>query len=99
LHWNDVVLDCSKRIAKRGEWELFLSPTEFALLEHFLRNPEIVCTKAELLEHVWHDDGFRDENIVQTYITYLRRKTEVVGQRRIIQTAWGQGYVLSLEPS
>lgn len=97
LQWNDVRLDCRRRTAHRGSWELFLSPTEFALFEFLLRHPGIVLTKSVMLEEVWHDEGFRDENIVETYVTYLRRKTEVMGQERIIHTVRGRGYVLSVD--
>lgn len=89
-------MDCAKRVAWRGEIELFLSATEFALLELFLRRPETVLSKSLLLEEVWHDEGYRDENIVETYVTYLRRKTESRDASRLIQTVRGKGYVLAL---
>ena len=97
LHWQDVRLDCRRRTAHRGNWEIFLSPTEFALLEFLLRNPGAVQSKSQMLEEVWHDEGFRDENIVETYVTYLRRKTEIMEMRRIIHTVRGRGYVLSVD--
>lgn len=97
LQWHDVRLDCKRRTAHRGTWELFLSPTEFALLEFLLRRPGIVQSKGQMLEEVWHDEGFRDENIVETYVTYLRRKTEVMEMGRIIHTVRGRGYVLSVD--
>lgn len=96
LNWHDLRMDCSKRVVWRGETELFLSATELALLELFLRRPETVLSKALLLEEVWHDDGYRDENIVETYVTYLRRKTESRDASRVIQTVRGKGYVLAL---
>lgn len=97
LQWHDLRLDCRRRTAHRGSWELFLSPTEFALLEFLLRHPGIVQSKGQMLEEVWHDEGFRDENIVETYVTYLRRKTEVMEMGRIIHTVRGRGYVLSVD--
>lgn len=96
LNWHDLRLDCVKRLAFRGERELFLSATEFALLELFMRRPETVLSKRLLLEEVWRDAGYRDENIVETYVTYLRRKTEALGCERVIHTVWGKGYVLTL---
>lgn len=99
LCWHDLRMDCSKRLAWRGETELFLSPTEFRLLELFLRRPEAVLSKSLLLEEVWHDEGYRDENIVETYVTYLRRKTETRDASRVIHTVRGKGYVLALAES
>lgn len=96
LKWHDLTMDCAKRSVRRGETEIFLSATEFALLELLMRRPEAVLSKAQLLEEVWHDDGYRDENIVETYVTYLRRKTESFGGSRVIQTVRGRGYVLAL---
>lgn len=96
LNWHDLHMDCAKRVAWRGEAELFLSATEFSLLELFLRRPETVLSKSLLLEEVWHDEGYRDENIVETYVTYLRRKTESRDASRVIQTVRGKGYVLAL---
>lgn len=96
LRWQDLKMDCAKRAVWRGETELFLSATEFALLELFMRRPETVLSKSLLLEEVWNDEGYRDENIVETYVTYLRRKTESFGGSRVIQTVRGRGYVLAL---
>jgi len=96
LHWHDLRMDCAKRLAWRGGAELFLSATEFALLESFLRRPSTVLSKSLLLEEVWHDNGYRDENIVETYVTYLRRKTESRDASRVIQTVRGKGYILAL---
>lgn len=96
LTWLDLTLDCVKRSARRGETELFLSATEHTLLETFMRRPGEVLSKSTLLREVWHDEGYRDENIVETYVTYLRRKTESRNASRIIQTVRGKGYVLAL---
>lgn len=96
LMWHDLKLDCAKRTVFRGDSEIFLSGTEFALLELFMRRPNTVLSKSLLLEEVWHDDGYRDENIVETYVTYLRRKTESHDGQRVIQTVRGKGYVLAL---
>lgn len=96
LTWSDFSMDCAKRSVHRGKTELFLSATEFALLELFMRRPETVHSKQLILEEVWHDDGYRDENIVETYVTYLRRKTEAFGGSRVVHTVRGKGYVLAL---
>jgi DNA-binding response OmpR family regulator len=96
IEWEGIRLDARSRTVHRGTWEVFLSATEFDLLSLFLRNPGAILSKPRILEEVWKDDGFRDENIVETYITYLRRKLEVKGLPRVIHTIRGRGYVLSL---
>ncbi len=95
LRWNEFFLDCSKRTAFRGESELFLSPTQFALLEAFMRRPGVIISKSQLLEWVWADEGYRRENIVETYVNYVRSKTEVRGSARVIHTVRRKGYVLA----
>jgi DNA-binding response OmpR family regulator len=95
LKWQDLSLDCLKRTAHRAGGELFLSPTEFALLELFMRRPDDVLSKSLILEQVWRADGYRDENIVELYVNYLRRKTESRGATRVIHTVRGRGYVLA----
>ncbi len=96
LTWNDLTLDCTNRTAHRAAKELFLSATEFSLLELFMRRPETVLSKSVILEAVWHDEGYRGENIVEVYVNYLRKKTEVQGTSRVIHTVRGRGYVLAL---
>lgn len=96
LSWFDLNLNCANRTARRGEFGLFLSATEFALLELFVRRPETVLSKSLILSEVWQDTGYRDENIVETYVTYLRRKTEARGATRVIHTVRGRGYILAL---
>ena len=72
-----------------------LSPTEFKLLRYLLLNAEHVLSKAQIVEHVWQYDFGGDPNVVETYMSYLRRK---LGEPRIIQTVRGVGYVLRREP-
>jgi len=95
LKWHDFALDCSKRTAFRGDVELFLSPTQFSLLEAFMRRPSTVISKTQLLEWVWADEGYRRENIVETYVNYVRTKTEIRGAPRVIHTVRRKGYVLA----
>jgi two-component system, OmpR family, response regulator len=72
-----------------------LSPTEFKLLRYLLLNAEQVISKTQMAEHVWQYDFGGDPNIVETHISYLRRK---LGQPRIIQTVRSVGYVLRRDP-
>jgi len=95
LAWNEFTMDCGKRTAYRDGIEIFLSPTQFSLLELFMRHPETVISKSHILEQIWADDGYRRENIVETYINYLRVRTEVRGAPRVIHTVRRRGYVLA----
>ncbi|MDP9795327.1 two-component system OmpR family response regulator [Catenuloplanes nepalensis] len=70
-----------------------LSPTEFRLLHHLMRNPGRVLTKAEILTDVWRYDFGGETSIVDTYISYLRRKVDT-GDPKLIHTVHGVGFVL-----
>ena len=93
--WHDFELDLENRHARRDGRSLSLSSTEFALLHYFIARPGQVISKVELLAEVWHDDGSRNENLVEIYINYLRKKTETFGAARVIRTIRGSGYVLA----
>jgi len=71
-----------------------LSPTEFKLLRFLMLNAEQVLSKVQIAEHIWQYDFGGDPNIVETHMSYLRRK---LGEPRVIQTVRGVGYVLRLE--
>ncbi|MFQ3638248.1 MAG: winged helix-turn-helix domain-containing protein, partial [Cyanobacteriota bacterium] len=67
---------------------------EFDLLEHLMRRPKQVITRDRILEEVWGYDFMGDSNIIEVYIRYLRLKLEEQGDKRLIQTVRGVGYVL-----
>lgn len=94
LEYADLWLHRRDRKARRGEEWLFLSNTEFAVLEAFMLSPEAPLAKASILRDVWHEDGTRDDNIVEVYVSYLRQKTEFMGKPRLLHTVRGAGYVL-----
>jgi len=71
-----------------------LSPTEFKLLRYLLLNPNRVLSKAQILDHVWEYDFNGDAGIVESYISYLRRKIEERSNEDFIQTKRGFGYLL-----
>jgi two-component system OmpR family response regulator len=71
-----------------------LSPTEFKLLRYLMLNPNRVLSKAQILDHVWEYDFNGDAGIVESYISYLRRKLEAHGDQPEIQTKRGFGYML-----
>jgi two-component system OmpR family response regulator len=75
-----------------------LSPTEFKLLHYFMTNPRRVLSKAQILDHVWHYDFNGEVNIVESYVSYLRRKIDTV-EPRLLHTLRGVGYVLRLPPT
>ena len=98
LTWEDLTLDISKRTTYRAGQEVFLSSTEFALLEYLVRNAGEAVPKSILLREIWRDDGYRSENIVELYVNYVRKKTECYNLPRIVHTVRGKGYVLAKDP-
>ncbi|MDQ1685436.1 MAG: two-component system, OmpR family, response regulator [Frankiaceae bacterium] len=70
-----------------------LSPTEFKLLRYFMQNPGRVLSKAQILDHVWHYDFNGEANVVESYVSYLRRKLDTT-EPRLLHTLRGVGYVL-----
>jgi two-component system OmpR family response regulator len=95
LTFHDLELDEESHEVFRGENRISLSPTEFKLLRYLMTNPNRVLSKAQILDHVWHYDFRGDDSIVESYISYLRRKVDTV-EPRLIHTLRGVGYVLRL---
>ncbi|MCW2665303.1 MAG: tcrX [Frankiales bacterium] len=93
LSFADVVLDDDTHQVWKGEREVELSPTEFKLLRYLLQNPGRVLSKRQILEHVWNYDFGGDGNVVESYVSYLRRKVDT-GDPRLLHTVRGVGYVL-----
>jgi two-component system response regulator MprA len=98
LSFADLTLDPGTREVRRGEREISLTRTEFALLELFLSYPKHVLTRGRILEEVWGYDFPTSGNALEVYVGYLRRKTEADGEPRLIHTVRGVGYVLRLTP-
>jgi len=94
LVFEDMRLDPRSHEAWRGERLLALTRTEFLLLEMFMRNPRKVLTRSAIFEHVWGYDFGSSSNSLGVYIGYLRRKTEVSEETRLLHTVRGVGYVL-----
>jgi two-component system response regulator MprA len=94
LRFADLELDPGTREVKRGGDLIELTRTEFSLLELFLLNPRQVLTRSVIFERVWGYDFGYGSNSLDVYIGYLRRKTEVGGKPRLIQTVRGVGYAL-----
>ena len=98
LSFADVELDEDSHEAWKAGEPVQLSPTEFKLLRYFMTNPRRVLSKAQILDHVWHYDFNGEANIVESYVSYLRRKIDTV-EPRLLHTLRGVGYVLRLPPS
>ncbi len=93
LVFADLELDEETHEVYRAGQRVQLSPTEFKLLRYLMLNANRVLSKAQILDHVWNYDFRGDDNIVESYISYLRRKVDNV-QPRLIHTLRGVGYVL-----
>lgn len=97
LTYADLVLDSVSREARRGNRRLNLTPTEFELLRFLMRHAGQVLTRNQIINHVWGIDFSGDDNVLEVYIGYLRKKTEGEGEPRLIHTVRGIGYVLREE--
>jgi two-component system OmpR family response regulator len=93
LTFADIELDeDTHEVWKAGE-PVSLSPTEFTLLRYFIINAGTVLSKPKILDHVWRYDFGGDVNVVESYVSYLRRKIDT-GEKRLLHTLRGVGYVL-----
>jgi len=95
LTLEDLELDEETREVRRAGRLVELTPTEFSLLRYLLVNAGRVLSKAQILDHVWSYDFGGDSNVVETYISYLRKKIDREGEP-LIQTVRGFGYALRL---
>ena len=95
--YADVTLDPTSREAQRAGASLPLTVTEFNLLHLFLRHPRQVLERGQILNDVWGYDFGGDDNVLEIYIGYLRKKLEAGGGSRLIHTVRGVGYVLREE--
>lgn len=93
LRFDDLELDEETREVSRAGTEIELTPTEFTLLRYLMLNPRRVLSKAQILDHVWRYDFGGDANVVETYISYLRKKVDSLGSS-LIHTVRGVGYSL-----
>ncbi len=93
LRAGDLVLDEARWTVHRAGRQVDLSPTEFRLLAYLIRNQGQVLTREQLLENVWGWNRTGQSQIVETYVSYLRRKLDALGPR-LIHTRRGVGYLL-----
>lgn len=90
---GDLVLDEDSREVRRGDELVELTATEFELLRYLMRNPKRVLSKAQILDRVWRYDFGGQSNVVELYVSYLRKKLDA-GRPPMIHTVRGAGYVL-----
>jgi two-component system OmpR family response regulator len=89
----DLALDDDKHEVTRAGKVIDLTPTEYKLLRYLMANADRAVSKADILDHVWEYDFGGDGNVVETYVSYLRRKVDQV-EPHLIQTVRGMGYRL-----
>jgi two-component system OmpR family response regulator len=93
LRFADLSLDEARHEVRRGDALIPLTATEFSLLRFFLLNPRRVLSKGQILQNVWRYDFGGNSNVVETYVSYLRRKLDAAGPP-LIKTVRQAGYML-----
>jgi two-component system OmpR family response regulator len=96
LRFGDLVLDESRHEVSRAGQPVSLTATEFSLLRYFMLNPRRVLSKGQILMNVWHYDFGGNSNVVETYVSYLRKKLDALGPP-LIRTVRQAGYMLELQ--
>jgi DNA-binding response OmpR family regulator len=94
LRFEGLVLDLATRSAMRNQRMIGLTMKEFELLKFLMEHPREVLTREQILENVWGYDFLGESNVIEVYIRYLRLKIEDEGEKRLIHTVRGVGYVL-----
>jgi two-component system, OmpR family, response regulator NblR len=94
LRFGDLSLDLATRRASRNARLIDLTMKEFELLKFLMEHPREVLTREQILENVWGYDFVGESNVIEVYVRYLRLKVEDEGEKRLIQTVRGVGYVL-----
>ena len=93
--FGDIEMDDSSHEVLKAGKPVTLSPTEYKLLRYFLQNPQRVLSKAQILDHVWQYDFAGEANVVESYVSYLRRKVDTT-EPRMLHTIRSVGYVLRM---
>jgi DNA-binding response OmpR family regulator len=97
LRLDDLAVDPATRRVTRGDRRIELTAQEYALLEYFLRNVGRVLTRPMIAQHVWGLDFDAESNIIDVYVSYVRRKIEREGEDRLLHTVRGAGYVMKID--
>ncbi|MCD8340768.1 MAG: response regulator transcription factor [Clostridiales bacterium] len=94
---GDLTMDCAAHVVRRGGREIALSAKEYALLEYLMHNKGVVLSREKIENHIWNFDYEGGTNVVDVYISYLRRKIDGGEAQKLIHTVRGRGYVLREE--
>lgn len=94
LSIDDLTMDCASHVVRRGDREISLSAKEYQLLEYLLHNQGMVLSREKIEDHVWNFDYEGGTNVVDVYISYLRKKIDEGQGVKLIHTVRGRGYVL-----
>lgn len=94
---GDLTVDTGAHTVRRGEKNINLSTKEFALLEYMIRNKGVVLSRESIENNLWNYDYSGGSNVVDVYISYLRRKIDSGWPNKLIHTVWGVGWVLREE--
>ena len=97
LRAADLELDTGARIARRGGRDISLSSKEYALLAYLMHNKNIVLSREKIEDHIWNFDYEGGTNVVDVYISYLRKKIDEGFENKLIRTVRGSGYMLREE--
>lgn len=97
LKLDDLVMDTAAKTVSRGGKNIALSQKEYALLEYLLLNKGKVLSREKIEDHIWNFDYEGGTNVVDVYISYLRKKVDEDGGKRLIHTVRGHGYVMREE--
>ena len=90
----DLSVDTATHVVKRGSQEIKLSAKEYAILEYLIMHKETVVTRNQLENHIWNYDYVGGSNVVDVYITYLRRKIDNGFDKKLLHTIRGTGWIL-----
>lgn len=90
----DLVLDCTSQTVTRAGKDIILSGKEYALLEYLMRNNGIVISRQKIEDHIWNFNYEGGTNVVDVYISFLRRKIDDGHEKKLIHTVRGRGYVI-----
>ena len=90
----DLVLDCAAQKVSRAGQDIILSGKEYAILEYLMRNSGIIVSRRKIEDHIWNFNYEGGTNVVDVYISFLRRKIDDGHDIKLIHTVRGRGYVI-----
>ena len=91
---GDLTLDTGSHTARRGDRVIDLSAREYAILEYLCMNPGIILSREKIENHIWNYDYSGGTNVVDVYISYLRKKIDGGCDKKLIRTVWGAGWMI-----